>query len=168
MNTSIWIDSFSVGDEILDKHHQIILESIYELNEHKDISINSELVTNILNDVYKYVQVHLECEERLLEKLDYPDLEEHNKYHLEYHESIMEILIKATEHKEKTVFELLNFLMHWWKDHILVEDMKYKAFIESHKNKIAEIRKSSIPSYGSPHYKTPNILTKFLCSSRFF
>jgi len=139
----IWKDEFSVGNKALDDQHKIIVKNINELSEHSEKSTYTECITRILNEIYKYVHIHLEYEELLLEKLDYPEVEEHKKCHLEYHETVAEILVKASSHDESSITEMLNFLIHWWKNHILIEDMAYKPFLESKKSLIQEITEST-------------------------
>jgi len=133
MNKMIWSDDYSVGNKTLDEQHQKILCLINTLQEHVNHSVEHKVITETLYEMIKYSNQHLGYEESLLNELGYSGLGEHKKSHYHYLQKIAEIAIEASDElKDQVAFEeLLLFLQSWWTNHVLVEDMEYKAFLES-------------------------------------
>lgn len=59
------------------------------------------------------------------------DLLSHSKKHDAYSEQITEFCRASLHGKSEVPYELLDFLTNWWNNHILHEDMQYKAFFEA-------------------------------------
>jgi hemerythrin len=125
-----WKDDYSVGHKELDNQHKKLIAIINRLLENPEALISSQTIADVLSELTHYVDKHFEYEERLLADIGYPCYEVHRDQHLQYHEQIAEILMKAAFEKLRGISELLHLLQHWWIDHILLEDMKYKPFLE--------------------------------------
>ena len=122
----IWQDSYSVGIELMDQHHRKIIQCINDLIVQNHKQSNSEKNAELLNRLSEYSSEHLAVEEALLKKYDYPEFAEHKQQHESYLESLDTLI---TEREITTVdSHLLEFLHGWWLNHILDEDMRYKAF----------------------------------------
>jgi hemerythrin len=131
MNKITWKDEYSVGTEDLDSQHKDVMKLINRLIDYTSSSMPSEKFADILHDVHKHYIEHLEYEVQLLKKLHYPAFEEHNDLHEKYHETIALLTFDASEYDDLIPQKLLDFLNHLWTEHLLVEDMKYKEFIQS-------------------------------------
>ena len=130
MNKIIWKDEFSVGVDALDQQHKQIIEVINSLIEKPGIFSRHKNVSSALLELTNYVQEHFLLEERLLEENGYPTLLEHSKKHTTYSEKIADLCKESLSGKNEVPKELLNFLSHWWTNHILHEDMQYKEFFK--------------------------------------
>lgn len=130
MEKIIWKDEYSVGHQELDNQHKELIVIINKLLENPDALITSQTISDVLSELTQYVDKHFEYEEQLMKDIDYPDCEAHRNQHIEYHEKIAEILMKAAFERLSAISELLHLLQHWWIDHILQEDMKYKPFLK--------------------------------------
>ena len=68
METIIWNDSYSVGNESLDLQHKEVLSIISKLVVNDGALAMSEISSEVLRDIRKYAKEHFEYEERLLEQ----------------------------------------------------------------------------------------------------
>ena len=126
-----WIEEYSVGVAELDAQHIKIIEVINELNANQGLSSRSEKLHNLLGRIIVYAQQHLDYEEQLLKENNYPDLENHLEKHQDYKQKISDFAVEILEYREDLSPKLLDYLNHWWINHILKEDMQYKPFFES-------------------------------------
>ena len=126
-----WEDSFSVGNVALDEQHKRLLEICNRLAECIEITGRDSdgLFHEVLNELAVYGKKHFITEEHLLSQLGYPSLADQLAEHAAYDEKLAAVLIAAIHGKFEKI-ELQHYLSHWWVDHILGSDMKYKAFIE--------------------------------------
>ena len=125
-----WKDEYSVGDPLMDAHHRMFFEMFRELYNALESGKQDIDIAGILDFLIEYIEMHLKSEERLLEKVGYPKINEHRTAHNELTRQAIEINQSFTEDnalldKEK----LLAFLQNWFFVHIIQEDMKYKAYV---------------------------------------
>jgi len=90
MDTIVWRDEYSVGVVSLDEQHKTIVQLINRLIEHCEENVNSEIISDIFNEMTKYIKQHLEYEESLLKENNYPDLIEHVASHTKYIEEVLQ------------------------------------------------------------------------------
>ena len=134
MDKIIWVDEYSVGHKTLDIQHKELIELINKLYEYRNESIDSETINDIITELLKFQNHHLEYEEELLKSLGYPGYKEHKASHAEYTKTISGYTIEAIIKKNIRPIDYLKFIKHWLFDHILVEDMKFKPFLQSKLN----------------------------------
>ncbi len=130
MKKIVWTDKYSVGVNSIDIQHRKIIELINILIEHHNDTADSDTVFNVLQEMMKYAQKHLDDEEKLLEKYEYPELMQHAAIHVAYLERVAEFSFEVMALNNDISTELLEFLKNWWIQHILQEDMKYRPFFE--------------------------------------
>ncbi len=130
MKKIIWEDEFSVGVKALDQQHQQIIEVINSLIDKPRIFLRFKNVSSALMELTNYVSEHFLLEERLLQENGYPDLLNHSKKHTTYSQQIAHFYKQSRDGKSEVPHELLGFLTDWWINHILHEDMQYRAFFE--------------------------------------
>jgi len=130
MKKLVWTDEYSVGVKSLDEQHKKIIELINTLIEHHNDSVDSDTIFNVLQEMMKYAQKHLDDEEKLLEGYEYPDLMRHTSVHVAYLERVSEFSFEVMAHNNDISAKLLEFLKDWWIQHILHEDMQYRSFFE--------------------------------------
>jgi len=123
-----WNESFSVGDTTLDKHHQHLAHLINQLGSHELEDAKSEQMVDILSALVQYAEYHFRHEEELMAAIDYDNLDSHRQEHLHFCEVVAEICYGATL-GVISAKELFSYLTRWWRNHILLEDMKYKPYL---------------------------------------
>lgn len=126
----IWNERYSVGVDLLDQHHRQLAGLINQLGECTAERGLTESVGNVLDALVRYAEYHFRHEEALLEAAGYPDLDRHRGEHLAFCEIIADTCYIAM-HGIIGIDDLLTYLTRWWKEHILLEDMKYRPLIGS-------------------------------------
>ena len=128
-----WSEDFSVGDQTIDFQHKKILEYIRLLPNYPYNSVKNDEFHELLAEIADYALFHLDYEEKLLKRLNYPGYEEHKAHHEKLVTETALFSFNASSNDENTPENLEKFLLSWWYDHILVEDMKFKSFFLSRK-----------------------------------
>lgn len=123
-----WNESYSVGVKALDMHHQHLAYLINKLDCRCSDDLDSEEMADILGALVKYAEYHFRHEEELMAEIDYAELESHRQEHIHFSEVIAEICFGATL-GVLSAQELFSYLTRWWRNHILLEDMKYKPYM---------------------------------------
>jgi hemerythrin len=128
----VWKDEYSVGNMVLDKQHMQLLLLVSDLEKllQSTAQPSMKAVSDFLNDIAAFAVKHFEYEERLLKRLGYAAVDAQHDAHTHFVEYVGEKIVDAISGKE-TAQEMLAYLKHWWVQHILNEDMKYRAFVES-------------------------------------
>lgn len=125
-----WDNSYSVGEKTLDKHHQHLAQLINQLGVIDSDDLKSEQMVDILSALVRYAEYHFQHEEKLMAEINYHELESHRQEHLDFCEVVSEICFGATLGLISTK-DLFSYLTRWWRNHILLEDMKYKSLLLS-------------------------------------
>lgn len=127
-----WQPNYSVGNPVLDEQHKQLLRICNQAIECMDSDTPESRAAFhlILNDLFNYTENHFRTEEGLLEKFNYPLLDEHKAEHLAYQEKLTDFLLEATQGKINQA-ALLNYLSAWWREHILCSDKQYKQTLNS-------------------------------------
>lgn len=129
MEKLVWTEKCSVGVKILDNQHKQIIRSINKLIEHPNEPVDSETISDVLNEITEFASKHFRTEEKLLEEHGYPGLEDQKKEHREFRFKVVQFCSATTEHVDAVPDILLNYLSEWWCAHIHDEDMLYKSFL---------------------------------------
>lgn len=123
-----WNDKYSVNNAIIDDQHKRLLDILFKLerlvNRKKDAS---EMVA-LLSDMSDYAQQHFVSEERFMQSIGYPKLEAHKEEHSKYTLEVLKFTLSHLDDAPENPREVLNFLTHWWTDHILKVDMDYSKY----------------------------------------
>jgi hemerythrin len=127
-----WDASFSVGNEMLDRQHQKLLGLCNALAECADAGpqVAQFKFHDILHQLTQYAREHFRVEESLLQQYHYPDLALQQAEHGAYEEKMADWAFAATM-DALDLNDAQEFLALWWRDHILVSDMQYKALMQN-------------------------------------
>ncbi|NPA45576.1 MAG: bacteriohemerythrin, partial [Chlorobi bacterium] len=79
-----WNETYSVGNAEMDKQHKKLIEIINKLFKSFKDGNAQEILHEILQEMIDYANYHLNSEEKLLYKYDYPEKEKHEKLHEEF------------------------------------------------------------------------------------
>lgn len=127
-----WRESFSVGSDLIDTDHKILISLINQLDDAMETGQARDVVASVLNVLIEYTESHFSREERLMELGGYPDIVRHKEEHVRLTQQVREIRDRLRRGERGVVGEeLLTFLKTWLTSHILGVDMKYRPFIET-------------------------------------
>ncbi len=123
-----WAESYSVGNVELDRQHQHILQLINEIVELPGDQEGSKEVMSRLMRLYEVGQQHFYFEEIFLSRSDYRELKGQQDSHSAYTDRVLQMMSEGITNAENQN-ALITFLLEWWNNHILVEDMAYKGLV---------------------------------------
>jgi hemerythrin len=124
-----WRESYGTGVLSMDDQHRKIIDLINELYKNIRQEESSRSVEDVLADMMKYAEEHLQAEENLLKTNDFPDCDEHISKHQSYRERLTGLMAESTNDPDATVKSTYAFLRQWWMGHIVDEDKKYGEFL---------------------------------------
>ncbi len=125
-----WNEKYSVSNLIIDEQHKRLLNVLFRLERMVNRGKDSEEMVKLLTDMSNYAKEHFKSEERYMERIGYPNLAKHKELHSSYNLQVLKFTMAHLDASPDTPRETLNFLTHWWTDHILTVDMDYANFAD--------------------------------------
>jgi len=125
-----WTQELSLGNEDIDEQHQKLFALTNELIDHSDAEARSEIINETLYELLQYIDVHFRDEEEMLQKINYPKLEEHKKIHRSFTKKIAMFCHDVVKGKSKVAEHLLEYLIAWLSQHTSVDDQDYKRYLQ--------------------------------------
>jgi len=126
-----WSENLATGVKSIDDDHRHLVDLIQRLFESMMLEQGSKFINTIFVDLINYTKTHFVREEQVFEKYGFDELEQHKILHQELIEQVLAEgkLILDEGSKKDLSFELLEFLKDWLVNHIVKEDLKFKAFL---------------------------------------
>ena len=128
-----WEAKYEFGIPEIDNQHKkwlTILNRFYDSVGKVDLGSK---VKDLVVEAIEYTSYHFKEEEKFMEKMKFPHLSEQKKMH-------QEIITMLTSFKndienKKTIISMAvtNEMKKWFKEHILIEDMKYAEYYKKMK-----------------------------------
>lgn len=134
MSLITWQDSYSVGVDLIDNDHKLLVSLINQLNDAISEDEGRDVVGSVLNVLVEYTVSHFGREELLLKKGQYPEAEftAHHREHEKLTAQVRAIVARYYDGEIDSIdSEVLLFLKNWLTGHILGVDMKYRPYVAS-------------------------------------
>jgi len=127
-----WDDSLSVGVDIIDAQHKVLIEKLGESARALSENQGTSIVAQTLDFLSDYTDMHFSTEEKNMMTFDYPGYQLHLDAHNEFKESLQLIV---TDFKEEGATSALshsiNFhMMNWLWNHINHVDKAFGSFMK--------------------------------------
>jgi len=119
-----WRDEYSVNIQRIDTHHKNLFVRANALFKAVSQKRSREEVVEALTFLIDYCRYHFYEEERMMERFDYADLENHRQRHRKL---IDQVAALQNHFDAVTDSELAQLLQDWVVNHILIEDRRYAA-----------------------------------------
>ncbi|MCP5464625.1 MAG: bacteriohemerythrin [Deltaproteobacteria bacterium] len=126
-----WDNSMSVGIAAMDTQHKKLFDLINNLYRNMKAGQTKETLADSLNQLVSYTATHFKSEEELINSHGYPDFDDHLDLHIKLVDQVCDFQKKFQAGNAKLGLELFQFLKNWLFHHILEEDMKYGAYLNS-------------------------------------
>ncbi len=124
-----WRDDFLLGIEHIDKQHQQLFRiatDIHELIKNELITDKYDQILKLLGQLKEYTIFHFTSEEEYMMSIGYRKLLSHKVEHSDFIEKINNVdLNKIDMDHEQYLIEILDFVVKWISDHILLTDRAY-------------------------------------------
>ncbi|HTX37590.1 MAG TPA: bacteriohemerythrin [Bryobacteraceae bacterium] len=123
-----WSARYSVGIPEIDAEHRRLVELLGEFAQFTS-SGDDSLASTMLRKLQTYAERHLQREELLLRVRGYPEYAAHKAEHDAYRKKVASLQLDSARHD--IGIRIANFLIHWWKFHILTADQEYARFFRA-------------------------------------
>ena len=127
-----WDDSLSVGIELIDEQHKMLIQKIKDLSDAVDAARGLEKVIQTLEFMLDYTEFHFSTEEKHMYNMDYPGRDVHKQQHEEFKTTINEMVTEF--HEDGATAQLSkwvnNYLINWLVNHIKSVDTKLSEFLQ--------------------------------------
>lgn len=129
-----WQDSYKIEQETIDQEHHKLFEIALKTLDHQNNENPKEFIKSCVKELYNYMKIHFENEEKIMETIGYPLYSSHKKLHDNIIEQ-MNGFIRQIPTMKFTEFErkLIEYMDIWLISHIIYDDKKIQCFIESQK-----------------------------------
>ncbi len=121
MEKIIWSDEYCIGIKVIDDQHQMLCGLLNKHLESQDLLVDSEALTDALNEIAEFAKDHFAQEEKLMKENGFPDFVEHKAEHKAYIETIDDLCFVAMNHSNDFSEGLLNLLYELTTQHMLKE-----------------------------------------------
>jgi hemerythrin len=125
-----WNESMSVGNVALDDDHKTFFDLVKIISEIDPGKDNNLMLLSAMNMLEDYVAGHFLREEKALQAVNYPHLDEHHQKHNAFRQHILKIINGFRQGDASGMADLPNLILSWLSQHILREDMRYKYWIK--------------------------------------
>jgi hemerythrin-like metal-binding protein len=126
-----WTDELSVGHEMIDKQHMILVRAINLLALGAEREVDSQLMDAIFSTLADYTQVHFTYEEEVFDAAGFPfeESQKHKQTHQQFLQKAVELKSQWDASHEDISHQVLSFLVDWLRNHILGSDKEYMPYI---------------------------------------
>jgi hemerythrin len=126
-----WDDKYSVGIPLIDEQHRELIRLTNEL--YQGCLAGDDKARNFfftaIRGAMDYVKRHFSAEEKILQNIRYPHLEEHRKQHEDFVRKMVTDVQSFQEGKKFVPNNFVRFLRDWVLSHIAIVDAQYAAYI---------------------------------------
>ncbi len=128
MEFVVWHSSYCIGDPKVDRQHQELVKLLNLLHKKIHSGCSNKIIDEVLIQLINYAENHFRDEEELMQRINYPEYEEHRA---EHERLVLEVFEFKRRYEQKKVskYDLLLFLRDWLVDHIIGTDLKIKNWL---------------------------------------
>jgi hemerythrin len=130
MAKSLWSDKLSVGIDLIDEQHKMLLKHLADLSEAVENHHGAKEIATTLDFLVDYTDFHFGTEERHMRANDYPEIEYHRTQHREFKGTLARLGEDFQEEgATRPLAEAIEtLLINWFLKHIEIVDQKLGAF----------------------------------------
>ncbi|WP_274540586.1 bacteriohemerythrin [Telmatospirillum siberiense] len=126
-----WTTQMSVGSDVLDGHHKMIIECLNRLYPLIGAVGRDAEIHAVLAKLEDFVLVHFSEEEQCMKKGGYLDWQAHKEQHDKMYDIVFGLKSDVEHGRELDAKKLFDIIYNWLLQHILKEDKKYEKFINN-------------------------------------
>ncbi len=125
-----WKDSYKINQNMIDDEHKKLFAIAQKALSYRGSDTKKHIKTIII-ELYNYMNLHFEHEEKFMESIKYPLLEKHKKLHAKIIEHINGFIKHLPTMKiEEFERKLIEYMDVWLVNHIVHEDKKIMCYLE--------------------------------------
>lgn len=124
----VFDDSLRINITDMDKQHERLVSMMNYVYELLRENMVLEAEEYFLSEILSYLEKHFRDEEMFMEKIGFPDLENHKKVHNIFREEVLKLLPAIQSGDIKQFRTALALSWGWIYNHIAKTDRKYANF----------------------------------------
>ncbi|MDR1025461.1 MAG: bacteriohemerythrin [Treponema sp.] len=126
-----WHDSYSVGIRLVDEQHKELINLTNRLHEASVQGWDKSKVAfmSAIRGMVDYVGYHFSTEEKIMERVNYPDYKVHKKEHSDFVKEVLRQVQDFQADQKVSANDLVLFLKDWVLAHIAVCDKKMGMYL---------------------------------------
>lgn len=127
-----WDDSLSVGVDLIDEQHKMLIQRLNDLSSAIEMTQGEGGIVQTLDFLIEYADFHFSAEEKCMAEYDYPGLDHQKRQHEEFKASLKNLV---DDYEYEGVTRALTtsvnvFLHNWLVNHIKGVDHKLGEFLQ--------------------------------------
>jgi hemerythrin len=126
-----WTEEMSVGSEMLDEHHRMLINCLNQLGELLENSAALDEINKVLATLEEFVLMHFSAEEQAMRAAGFPGWREHKEQHDAMYDAVYTLKSDVENKRDFDPVRLHRFLYEWLMQHIMGEDRKYMPFLKN-------------------------------------
>jgi hemerythrin len=124
---------FKLGIEEIDKEHEKLVSMLNSVHLLLKEGKKEDAISFFRQTLSSYVIEHFSNEEMFMERIEFPQIDEHKKIHINFKKSFMEVLPLIDSYDEAAFRNALTDSYTWIINHIGKTDRKYANFVHQKK-----------------------------------
>ena len=138
MPLATWRDSMNLNYAPLDDEHKAFLEVVNQAFMASQVD-DFQMIEKVFEKCYDYARNHFSHEEDIMERIQFPDIENHMRSHQVFILNVSEMrqqfdVAPSIDEKRKLSRKLANFLNVWLLGHIMSRDKAFKPYLTRLRN----------------------------------
>ncbi|NLW16287.1 MAG: hemerythrin family protein [Firmicutes bacterium] len=129
----LWKDDLATGVELIDEQHKELFARIEQLLAACNQGKGKEEVTNTLDFLAEYIEIHFTAEEELQRNSGYPEYEAHKAIHDKWVEEISQLREQLAKDGPtvRLVLQVNRKVVDWLTQHIRKVDKRLAEYLRS-------------------------------------
>lgn len=122
-----WKSSYETGHKLIDGQHKIlvgIINDLYFSSIDVNIDTNKAFIQSIKRAI-DYTKYHFQTEERIMELINYSDMENHKAMHKSFSVEIIHQIKNYEDGAPFAASQFIRYLRDWLLEHIVFNDRKF-------------------------------------------
>ncbi len=127
-----WDESLSIGIDLIDEQHKMLIDKINAISEAVENKRGLEKILQTLDFMIDYTEFHFSAEEKIMKENEYPKLAEHHKLHEGFKERL-NLMVRDFEEEGATAGlseEITAYLKNWLINHIKGTDAQLGKMLQ--------------------------------------
>jgi len=133
MSTVQWTDDLSVGVEVIDEQHKMLVKHLNDFAAAVASHQGPSAITSTLDFLIEYTQFHFAEEEKHMTWTNYPGLQQQITEHEAFRKTLANV--EANFKEDGATYELANdidtLLVNWLLKHIRAVDLEFGKFLSN-------------------------------------
>ena len=121
--------SEAVGVQAMDDQHGILMDSLNTLRHQLARGNGSARLAEQMARLIEFTDMHFGCEESLLRRYGFPDLEQHHAAHQRLLDQIRQVVGRADRGDDAELHRMLGFLRGQYVEHVEGLDREYSRWL---------------------------------------